>query len=185
LVRCGPYCFSASGKGFFQANLFLTEKLGMLAAEWCSGETFFDLYGGSGFFSVFAAPRFSRGFCVDAEHNHVVMAQETFQRNGIASVTAEKSTAFDFLRRAINNKLKADCCIVDPPRTGLERGVAALLADRGPTYILYVSCDPATQARDAGYLINQCGYTCEKAALIDCYPQTHHLETVMLLSRAQ
>jgi 23S rRNA (uracil1939-C5)-methyltransferase len=183
VIRCESYAFPVSGSGFFQANLFLAPKLGMLAAEWCIGETFLDLYGGSGFFSVFVAKKFARGFCVETGDDHIAKARETFSRNGITSVTAEKSAVLDFLRRAVLKKLKADCCIVDPPRTGLEPGVAAALADLGPQQILYVSCDPATQARDTGFLINQCGYRCEKAALVDCYPQTHHLETVMLLSR--
>jgi 23S rRNA (uracil1939-C5)-methyltransferase len=185
VIRCGSYDFPVSGSGFFQANLFLTPQLGMLAAEWCSGETFLDLYGGSGFFSVFAASRFSRGICVDTGEAHIAMARQTFADNGISSVDVEKSTVLDFLRHADSKKLKADCCIVDPPRTGLERGVAAALAGLAPRQILYVSCNPATQARDAGFLINQCGYRCEKAALVDCYPQTHHIESVILLSSAQ
>lgn len=184
VIRCGQFVFPVSGKGFFQANLFLAPRLGMLIADWCAGETLFDLYGGSGFFSVFTASRFSRGFCVDTEDDHAAMARQTFSENNISSVTFEKSTVLDFLRRAVTEKRTADCCIVDPPRTGFERGVAEALAQLGPQTILYVSCDPATQARDAGFLINQCGYRCEKAALFDCYPQTHHLETVMLLSRA-
>jgi tRNA/tmRNA/rRNA uracil-C5-methylase (TrmA/RlmC/RlmD family) len=184
-IRFGSYVFRVSGSGFFQSNIFLAPKLGMLAAEWCSGDTFFDLYGGSGFFSVFAASRFSRGFCVDSGEDHAVMATRTFADNGITSVTVEKSTVLDFLKRAISEKLKPECCIVDPPRTGLEPGVGAALAKLGPRVILYVSCDPATQARDAAYLIGQCSYRLEKTALFDCYPQTHHIETVMLLARAQ
>lgn len=182
VIHCGSHAFPVSGSGFFQANLFLAPKLGMLAAEWCGGETFFDLYGGSGFFSVFAAEKFARGICVDTGEDHIAMARQTFAENGISSVSAERSTALDFLRHAVAGKIKADCCIVDPPRTGLERGVADALAKLGPSSIMYVSCDPATQARDAGYLINNCGYRCEKAALFDCYPQTHHIETVLLLS---
>jgi 23S rRNA (uracil1939-C5)-methyltransferase len=58
-------------------------------------------------------------------------------------------------------------------------GIAKIL----PPVILYVSCDPATQARDAGFFVNAQGYRIEKAALFDFYPQTHHLETVLLLKR--
>jgi 23S rRNA (uracil1939-C5)-methyltransferase len=167
--------------------VFLAPKLGMLAAEWCTGETFIDLYGGSGFFSVFVAKTFTQGVCVETGGDHISKARETFSRNGITSVAAEKCSALDFLRRAAagGKNFKADCCIADPPRTGLERGVAAALAELGPKNILYVSCNPATQARDAGFLINQYGYRCLKAALADCYPQTHHIESVMLLSRTQ
>jgi 23S rRNA (uracil1939-C5)-methyltransferase len=182
-VCCGQYVFPVSGKGFFQGNMFLAPTLGKLAEQWCCGETFLDLYGGSGFFSTFVASRFSKGICVDNEEDHIETARETFSRNGISSVIAEKSLARDFLERCRLQKLSVDCCIVDPPRTGLDDGVAAALARLGPRRILYVSCDPATQARDAGFLINQYGYRCEKAALLDFYPQTHHLETVLLLSR--
>jgi 23S rRNA (uracil1939-C5)-methyltransferase len=181
---CDTHVFPVSGSGFFQGNLFLAPTLGKLAAEWCGGDTFLDLYGGSGFFSVFAASRFSKGICVDSEEDLIAMAGETFALNGISSVVAEKSFAREFLDRSRARKLAADCCIVDPPRTGLDDGVAAALARFGPRKILYVACDPATQARDAGFLINKCGYRCEKAALLDFYPQTHHLETALLLSRA-
>jgi 23S rRNA (uracil1939-C5)-methyltransferase len=185
VIRCDSYTFRISGGGFFQSNLFLAPKLGLLAAEWCGGETFFDLYGGGGFFSVFASSRFSRGFCVDVGEDHAAMARQTFADNCITSVAIEKNTVLGFLKRAISEKLTPDCCIVDPPRTGLEPGVAPALAKLGPRAILYVSCDPATQARDAAYLIGQCSYHLEKTALFDCYPQTHHIETVMLLTRAQ
>jgi 23S rRNA (uracil1939-C5)-methyltransferase len=185
VIHCGPYDFPVSGSGFFQANQFLASKLGALAAEWCCGDTFLDLYGGSGFFSVFAASKFDKGICVEPVKDQVEMARETFARNGISSVTAARSTAMAFLKNAILDKSRADCCIIDPPRTGLERDVAAALAELRPKKIFSVSCDPATQARDTGFLINKCGYVCEKAALVDCYPQTHHLETVMLLSREQ
>jgi 23S rRNA (uracil1939-C5)-methyltransferase len=183
MIRCGLYVFPVSGGGFFQGNRFLAPQLGQLAAEWCGGKMFLDLYGGSGFFSVYAASKFTKGILVETEEDHLTMARETFRRNGITSVTAEKSTARDFLQRMVSHKSKIDCCIVDPPRTGLERGVAQDLSRIGPPSILSVSCDPATQARDAGFLINKCGYHCEKAALFDLYPQTHHLETVLLLSR--
>jgi 23S rRNA (uracil1939-C5)-methyltransferase len=185
VICCDSYTFRLSGGGFFQSNLFLAPKLGLLAAEWCCGETFFDLYGGGGFFSVFAASRFSRGFCVDISEDHAVMARQTFADNGITSVAVEKNTVLGFLKRAISEKIEPDCCIVDPPRTGLEPGVAPALAKLRPRTILYVSCDPATQARDAAYLIGQGSYHLEKTALFDCYPQTHHIETVMLLTRAQ
>jgi 23S rRNA (uracil1939-C5)-methyltransferase len=185
VIRCGPYEFPVTGNGFFQANRHLCFDLGTLVADWSSGETFLDLYGGSGFFSVFAAAgsKFKSGISVDIAEDHGSVFRETMSRNGLSSVVAVKSTVLDFLKKCIVNSAKADCCIIDPPRTGLERGVVQCLAALGPDTIVYVSCNPATQARDAGFLINQCGYCCEKAALVDCYPQTHHLETVLLLSK--
>ena len=144
-IRCDSYAFRVLGSGFFQSNLFLAPKLGMLAAEWCGGETFFDLYGGSGFFSVFAASRFSRGFCVDSGEDHAVMAGRTFADNGITSVTVEEGTVLDFLKRAISEKLKPDCCIVDPPRTGLEPGVGAAL--RKSVLASYCTCPAILQRR--------------------------------------
>lgn len=184
VIQIESYHFAVSGNGFFQSNLFLTGALGLCAQEWLSGEVFWDLYGGTGFFSVFAAPRFSSGVLIDNEQNHVASARMNFAANGISHVSPIAKTAAQFVETARRNGKKPDCIIFDPPRTGLDikvrRGIAELL----PRTLLYVSCDPATQARDAGFFVNKCGYRLEKAALFDFYPQTHHMETALLLRRS-
>jgi 23S rRNA (uracil1939-C5)-methyltransferase len=175
--------FSVSGESFFQSNRFLCGACGLCAAEWLSGNTFWDLYGGAGFFSVFVAPLFSSGTLVDNEQKHVADCASTFLANGISNVKACQQIADDFVRDAEKSGSTPDCIIIDPPRSGLGKTVRTGIAHLQPSSILYISCDPATQARDAGFFINHHGYRLAKAALFDFYPQTHHLETVLLLRK--
>jgi 23S rRNA (uracil1939-C5)-methyltransferase len=175
--------FSVSGDSFFQSNHFLCGTLGQCAAGWLSGSTFWDLYGGAGFFSVFIAPHFSRGTLIDSEKSHVTDCKNTLIANKIGNVDALVQTVAEFVKEAKKSGKPPDCIVVDPPRSGLEEPVRSGIAHLQPSSILYVSCDPATQARDAGFFINSLGYRLEKAALFDFYPQTHHLETVLLLRK--
>jgi 23S rRNA (uracil1939-C5)-methyltransferase len=175
--------FSVAGSSFFQSNIFLCGPLGRYAAEWLEGESFCDLYGGAGFFSAFVAPRFSGGILVDNEESHVAEAKSNFAENGITNVSSVAQTAAVFVETLGRGNKKPTCVIVDPPRTGLDERTRLGISKILPPVILYVSCDPATQARDAGFFVNAHGYRIEKAALFDFYPQTHHLETVLLLKR--
>ncbi len=175
--------FLVRGDGFFQSNLFLCGEIGLCASEWISGQTLWDLFGGAGFFSVFLAPHFESGTTVDDEQSSVSAASVNLAANGIKTVLPLAQTAAGFLLAAKRNSRNADCVVVDPPRSGLDKSVRSALADIKPPTILSVSCDPATQARDAGFLVASCGYRIERAALFDFYPQTHHLETMLLLKR--
>jgi 23S rRNA (uracil1939-C5)-methyltransferase len=182
-VRVEPFRFSVSGNSFFQSNIFLCGALGHCASEWLGGETFCDLYGGTGFFSAFVARRFSSGTLIDNEENHVEQARRNLAENGIATVSSKAQTAAGYVEELGRSNTRPDCVIVDPPRTGIDERVRRGIAKILPSAILYVSCDPATQARDAGFLVTMHGYRIDKAALFDFYPQTHHLETVLLLRR--
>jgi 23S rRNA (uracil1939-C5)-methyltransferase len=182
-VHVESFRFAVSGNSFFQSNIFLCGALGHCASEWLSGETFCDLYGGTGFFSAFVAPRFLSGMLVDNEESHVAEAIKNLAENGIVTVSSIAQTAAGFVEALGRGNKKPTCIIVDPPRTGLDERVRLGIAKILPPVIFYVSCDPATQARDAGYFVNTHGYHVEKAALFDFYPQTHHLETVLLLQR--
>jgi len=88
----------------------------------------------------------------------------------------EKSTVLP------NNLPKPDLAVVDPPRSGLGERVAHLLADLGAARVTYVSCDPATLARDLAILLGA-GYRVEQVHLVDLFPQTYHLESVVHLAR--
>jgi 23S rRNA (uracil1939-C5)-methyltransferase len=182
-IQVESFRFSVAGSSFFQSNIFLCGPLGRCAAEWLEGESFCDLYGGAGFFSAFVALRFSGGILVDNEESHVAEAKRNLAGNGIVNVSSIAQTAAAFIETLGRGNKKPTCVIVDPPRTGLDERVRLGIAQILPPVILYVSCDPATQARDAGFFVNAQGYRIEKAALFDFYPQTHHLETVLLLKR--
>jgi 23S rRNA (uracil1939-C5)-methyltransferase len=87
----------------------------------------------------------------------------------------------DFLEAARIQKRSFDCCIVDPPRSGLSPAARKYLAYVKPKNILYISCNPSTQARDAGFLVNTGKYRMTHSAVFDLYPNTSHLETAVVL----
>jgi 23S rRNA (uracil1939-C5)-methyltransferase len=95
--------------------------------------------------------------------------------------TAIHSDTLDFLRRAPRSN-RPDLIVVDPPRTGLGPEITTLLADLAAPSLVYVSCDPATLARDLRALIAS-GYVIESLTLADLFPQTFHLESVVRLRR--
>ncbi len=182
-IYCDGYVFPVLGNGFFQGNRFCASQLGAWVAEQCCGNMFLDLYGGSGFFSVYLAKKFKTGLLAESVPSHTNMAEKTFIKNGISSVQIRNGHTMTILQQIIAEKTPIDWCIVDPPRTGLEKGMCEALNKAECRNIIYVSCDIATQARDAGILINQMGYHIKKSAFFDMYPQTHHMETVLVLSR--
>lgn len=93
-----------------------------------------------------------------------------------------KAATLDFLRRAHRNE-QPDLVLVDPPRTGLGAETTGRLAQVAPPALVYVSCDPATLARDLRALI-AAGYSIHEIALVDLFPQTFHIETIVQLRRA-
>jgi 23S rRNA (uracil1939-C5)-methyltransferase len=183
IIATGARRFFVDGESFFQANRFLCGAMGQWAVQNLKGETLWDLFGGGGFFSVFLGKQFTNGVLVESEPRSAAEARKNLAENGVGGIRVETRTVADFLRDAKKTGQCSDCVVVDPPREGLQKDVRELLASVAPSTLLYVSCDPATQARDAGHLMRSCGYAMEKAVIFDCYPQTHHLETMVLLRR--
>jgi tRNA/tmRNA/rRNA uracil-C5-methylase (TrmA/RlmC/RlmD family) len=181
-ITVGSNRFVVEGDGFFQSNRPLLERFGTWAGEFLQGDRCVDLYGGSGFFSVLLAHRFKSGLLVESVGGQAAAARENFRRNGIAHFDAHEGLAEDLV--VLVKKESIDCLIVDPPRTGLSDKVRAAIAVTKPRTILYVSCNPSTQARDAGFLITKAGFVIERTALFDLYPNTHHIESIMLLRRS-
>lgn len=179
-IRVGDSTFEVNGGSFFQSNRFLLEKLGNWAKPLVCGSFCVDLFGGIGFFSIMLSGSFKRGLLIESVEAQVQMARKNYASNGISSFTALHCPA-EQVQSVIS--VKPDLLIIDPPRPGLTKKAREGVKMIGAEKILYVSCNPSTQARDIGFLIKQCGYTVEKMALFDLYPNTHHLETVILLGR--
>ncbi len=172
--------------GFFQANLTLTDTLVDVVEEFCnlSGtETVIDGYCGSGLFSLFLAPRCCRIYGIEANGDTVNCAEENLNRAGINSAVFYTGDMARILRdRFIRENLTVDVVLVDPPRIGLEPDTLAALGALNPPKIVYVSCNPATLARDLRALT--CfGYSIMRVQPLDMFPQTSHIETVVLLER--
>jgi 23S rRNA (uracil1939-C5)-methyltransferase len=172
--------------GFFQANLYLTDTLVDVVEEFCnlSGtETVLDGYCGSGLFSLFLAPRCHRLYGIEAEGDAVRRAEENLDRAGINSAIFYNGDMARILRdRFIRESLPVDVVLVDPPRIGLEPDTLAALGALNPPKIVYVSCNPATLARDLRALASF-GYSLMRVQPLDMFPQTSHIETVVLLER--
>lgn len=180
VLKVGDSTFEVTGGSFFQSNRFLLEKLGNWAKPLVGGDFCVDLFGGTGFFSIMLSGNFKRGLLIESVEAQVKMAQKNYATNGISSFTAMHCPA-ELIQSVIS--VKPDLLIIDPPRPGLTKKAREGVKMIGAEKILYVSCNPSTQARDICFLTKQCGYAIEKMALFDLYPNTHHLETAILLGR--
>ncbi len=180
-ITVGNRQFKVAGNAFFQSNRLLLEPLGNWARPMVQGDRFVDLYGGSGFFSCMLADRFAEGLLIESVGPQVRAAQENFSRNGIHQMKAVEGKA-EWLSQLAGKK-PVSCLIVDPPRAGLSQKVREAVAAMKPETIVYISCNPSTQARDAGFLANKAGYEIMRTAIFDLYPNSYHIESIMILKR--
>ena len=175
--RVGETDYRVSAGAFFQVNRHLVDELVSVVTANASGETALDLYAGVGLFSAGLAPGFHHIFAVEASQ----ISHSDLVQNGPANVKAVGTRTEDYLRNPPVRK-RPDLVVMDPPRTGAGKFVTRSLVELGAPRLRYVSCDPATLARDLAPLLAS-GYRIEEAHLFDLFPQTFHIETVMLLAR--
>jgi 23S rRNA (uracil1939-C5)-methyltransferase len=169
--------YRVSAGAFFQVNRFLTDELVTIVTEGRSGTTALDLYAGVGLFSSVLNREFERVIAVESSPT----SYADLLYNSAANVKRVRATVEQYLENAAG-KLHPEFVVVDPPRAGLGEGVIRNLVKLGASRITYVSCDPATLARDLRALL-QSGYRVEQAHLVDLFPQTYHLESVFHLVR--
>jgi 23S rRNA (uracil1939-C5)-methyltransferase len=172
--------FRVSRNSFFQVNRFLLDKLVEVALEGAEGETALDLYAGVGLFSLALARGFREVTAVESGSGAVRDLQFNAERAGLANLRAERQTAEEYLQKL---ERAPDFVLLDPPRAGLGKAVVRRLAELRPRQVTIVSCDPATLARDLAGL-TAAGYRVEQMTLVDLFPQTFHLETVVRLGRS-
>jgi 23S rRNA (uracil1939-C5)-methyltransferase len=173
-------------------NRYLVDELVSVVTGNARGDVALDLYAGVGLFSAALAPSFHHIFGVEASQT----SHADFVQNVPANVKAVGARTEDYLR---SNHLRSDylrrdylrsrpvqqspdLVVLDPPRTGAGKAVIRSLVDLGAPRVRYVSCDPATLARDLAPLL-AAGYHIEEAHLFDLFPETFHIESVMLLAR--
>ncbi len=170
--------FRVSRNSFFQVNRFLVDSLVETALEGAAGDTAIDLYAGVGLFSLALAGKFRAVTAVESGSTAVRDLQFNAERAS-ANVHAEQRQVDEYLA-ALEHA--PDFVLADPPRAGLGKAVVERLNALGPRQIAIVSCDPATLARDlAGLLAG--GYRIESMALVDLFPETFHVETVVRLAK--
>jgi 23S rRNA (uracil1939-C5)-methyltransferase len=164
---------------FFQVNRWLVDALVERVTAGHSGKLAWDLFAGVGLFARQLAARFDRVVAIESAPSATAALADNFR--GTAGV-AVKAETLAFLRRNSTGE-RPGLIVVDPPRTGLGAETCALLAEIAAPAVAYVSCDPATLARDLRTLIAS-GYQIQSITLADLFPQTFHLETVVQLRRA-
>jgi 23S rRNA (uracil1939-C5)-methyltransferase len=163
---------------FFQANRWLLDELVECATKGLSGGQAWDLFAGVGLFARKLAERFERVVAVESATAATAALKENLKGT---NATVVKATTLEFLRGAAKGE-RPNVIIVDPPRTGLGAETTELQGRIGAPAMVYVSCDPATLARDLRALV-AAGYAIERITLADLFPQTFHLETIVRLRR--
>jgi 23S rRNA (uracil1939-C5)-methyltransferase len=171
-----PYQISLGS--FFQVNRFLLPELLQLVVKNRSGRMAWDLYAGAGLFA--RALEFETVTAVESEGFSSDDLKKNLESRPHQVV---RSSTLDFLRSQSSAQAKPDLIVVDPPRAGLGKEICGHLSRFAAPNIIYVSCDPATLARDLQTLLES-GYFIETIQLVDMFPQTFHLETVTVLVRS-
>jgi tRNA/tmRNA/rRNA uracil-C5-methylase (TrmA/RlmC/RlmD family) len=182
--RVGDLVMKVPARGFFQANAFLVETLAKQVAGACpesSEGALLDCCCGSGLFSLFAARKDRPVIGIDIDEEALRCARENLARLGVENVTLHRGTLEAVLGRLDPGPVAA--AIVDPPRAGITKRAADRLASLEPATVVYVSCNPSTQARDVRRLIDL-GYELVEVQPLDMFPRTKHVETVAVLTRA-
>lgn len=180
---CG-LTFRLSVPSFFQINRDQTQRLYGAALDFAGltgRETVLDLYCGIGTISLCLAKRAGRVIGAEIVPQAVEDARENARRNAIGNVEFFLGDAGAVAQKLAEQGVKPDVICVDPPRKGLSPEVPAILAEMAPARIVYVSCDPATLARDVKRL-GELGYQTQRVQAVDLFPRTAHVETVTLLS---
>ena len=183
-VLCGC-TFRISPSSFYQINPVQTEKLYGLAiddAGLTGRETVIDVYCGIGTISLLAAKKAKTVHGIEIVERAVEDAKANAVINGIENASFEAGKAEDILPKMYAEGTRADVIFVDPPRKGLEPSVIEAVCGMEPDRIVYVSCDPATLARDMRMFADR-GYTTGKIHTVDMFCQTGHVESVVLMSR--
>lgn len=175
----GSDTLTVSPGAFFQANGPLREKLGdAVALATGSGSRAIELFAGAGFFTLELSRRFEHVVALEADPTAARDLEANLERAGRPNVEVWSTR----LEEAVGRLPGGDVLLVDPPRTGLPAGTASRLAARGPRRIVYLSCDPATLARDLGDFARD-RYTVRHVEAFDLFPQTPHVEVLAVLER--
>lgn len=176
--------FEISPQSFFQINPPQAEKLYARALEYAAGgpdSLLFDLYCGTGTISLCLARQAGRVIGAEIVPEAIENAKENAWRNGIQNAEFLCADAGEAARKLALRGLRPECITVDPPRKGMDEAAIAACASMQPERVVYVSCNPATLARDI-LRFNGHGYVLEKVTAVDMFPRTAHVETVVLLS---
>jgi 23S rRNA (uracil1939-C5)-methyltransferase len=185
--KMGDLTFEISANSFFQTNTFQGLRLYQeveKAAELSGNEVIFDLYCGTGTIGLFLANKAKEVYGFEIIRSSLEDAEKNAEKNGVDNIFFLKSNLDTFFKSGqLSRKIpKPDIVILDPPRAGMHPDMTNYLHKLKAKKIIYVSCNPTTQARDAKILAEK-GYHIKKASMVDMFPHTPHIETVVLFSK--
>ncbi len=177
--------FRISAKSFYQINPYATELLYQTAIDYAQltgKETVIDLYCGTGTIGILAAKKAKKVYGIEIVEDAIINARKNAEINNITNIDFVCTDASKGAQSIIRSKIKPDVIIVDPPRKGCSKDTIDAMLQISPDRIVYVSCDPATLARDVKILTDN-GYALQKVQPVDMFPQTVAVENVCLLNR--
>jgi 23S rRNA (uracil1939-C5)-methyltransferase len=177
----GPVVLQRSARSFFQGNRFLLEQMVAHVIAQVPEGPVIDLYAGVGLFGLALAARGAEVSLVEGDHT----SGRDLHANAAAysdRVRVSRASVEEFLGWAPGLREPRPTIVIDPPRTGLSKEAAQGILRQGPPVLVYVSCDPATLARDARILIDA-GYEHGPVTGFDLFPNTAHVESVVSFSR--
>ena len=178
--------FRLSPRSFYQVNRDQAEVLYEKAAAFAGltkTDTVLDLYCGTGTITLHLARQAGQAVGVEIVDAAIADAKRNAERNGIENARFFCADAGQAAGQLLAEGLTPDAVVVDPPRKGLAPEVVETIAKMSPGRVVYVSCDPATLARDVARF-RELGYEPQKAECVDLFPRCAHIETVVRLSRA-
>lgn len=188
----------ASSNSFMQGNALLWDALAEEVCRQCSPESepasgaaagpsgspkrFVELYAGIGFLTIPIARRGFSGVAIESDRSALSDLAFNLDQSGLTKQIEIVRGRVETRRDLVKRFSKADLLVVDPPRIGLESSVRKAIASHGPSRVVYVSCDPATLARDLRVLVAG-GYRLSSVCAMDLFPQTPHVEVIARLDR--
>jgi 23S rRNA (uracil1939-C5)-methyltransferase len=178
----GELRYRISHQVFFQVNDTLLLELVAAATHGYSGRRALDLYCGAGFFTLPLSKTFERVTAVEVNRVALSDLAQTLQTNQVSNVQLLEWDVRDLLTDRSSAIESPDFLLVDPPRTGLLGQSVRDIASLGARELVYVSCDPSTLARDLR-ILRTCAYVIGSVDLLDLFPATHHMETVVHMKK--
>jgi 23S rRNA (uracil1939-C5)-methyltransferase len=178
------FVFKISPNSFFQTNTLQAQRLYDIALEYgefTSDDNVLDLYCGAGSIGIFISDRVNKVLGVELIEDAIINANENKALNNITNAEFIVSDIKDFLLG--NDVQEYNKIILDPPRAGLHPKICEILSETRLDRIVYVSCNPATQARDLALICEKGNYEIDRIQPVDMFPHTYHVENVISLKR--
>jgi len=178
----GGFRYRVSHGAFFQVNDPMLSELQSTATQGLAGQSALELFSGVGFFTIPLSRNFEQVEVVEGNPFAVKDLEENLRENRVENCRISGSDLSAALRADRWRAGQFDLLFIDPPRSGLPKTTVEAIAHVGCPNFVYVSCDPATLARDLKILLSS-GYDIVSLDLLDLFPQTHHLETIARLRK--